>query len=77
MRPDFQVQKMNTSIRMNHVLVEHSADSQLVLLNLPRPPHSRDEVIGNYMTYLDVLTENLPRVLLIRGGGREVLTVNS
>jgi hypothetical protein len=67
---------MNTSIRLNQVLLEHSLDSQLVLLNLPRPPSGRDDVIGSYMSYLDVLTENLPRVLLIRGSGREVLTAN-
>ena len=29
----------------------------------------------NYMEFLEVLTEGLDRVLMVRGGGREVVTI--
>uniref|UniRef100_H3CLG6 Solute carrier family 12 member 7a n=1 Tax=Tetraodon nigroviridis TaxID=99883 RepID=H3CLG6_TETNG len=70
------VRRMHTAIRLNKVVVEKSSHSQLVLLNMPGPPKSRkgDE---NYMEFLEVLMEGLDRVLLVRGGGREVITIYS
>ncbi|VDO60920.1 unnamed protein product [Heligmosomoides polygyrus] len=70
-----QVHKMNTAIRLNHVIIENSPSSQLVLLNLPRPPKNRGAFQHNYMVYLDVLTENLQRVLFIGGSGKEVISI--
>lgn len=69
------VHKMNTAIRLNHVIIENSPSSQLVLLNLPRPPKNRGAFQHNYMVYLDVLTENLQRVLFIGGSGKEVISI--
>ncbi|CAD6195818.1 unnamed protein product [Caenorhabditis auriculariae] len=69
--------KMNTSVRLNHVIRENSQDAQLILLNLPSPPRNRVAFNNTYMIYLDVLTEALPRVLFIGGSGKEVITIDS
>lgn len=68
---------MQAAIRMNQVILEYSTESQLVLLSLPRPPKSRKAVIENYLAYVEALTEKLPRVMLIGGSGKEVITVDS
>ncbi|KAM6457653.1 solute carrier family 12 member 5 isoform 2-T2 [Liasis olivaceus] len=70
------VRRMHTAVRLNDAIVRKSQDAKLVLLNMPGPPRNRkgDE---NYMEFLEVLTEHLDRVLLVRGGGREVITIYS
>ncbi|KAL2307820.1 hypothetical protein Nmel_000802 [Mimus melanotis] len=70
------VRRMHTAVKLNGVVLNKSQDAQLVLLNMPGPPKNRkgDE---NYMEFLEVLTEGLDRVLLVRGSGREVITIYS
>ncbi|XP_016067693.1 PREDICTED: solute carrier family 12 member 7 [Miniopterus natalensis] len=70
------VRRMHTAVKLNGVVLNKSQDAQLVLLNMPGPPKNRqgDE---NYMEFLEVLTEGLNRVLLVRGSGREVITIYS
>ena len=110
---------MNTSVKLNELIVQRSHDASLVIINLPGPPrnhadeencihltlhahahicthththtHTRthththtisiccyvlDQVYTD-MEFLDVLTEGLERVLMVRGGGREVITIYS
>ncbi|XP_051723489.1 solute carrier family 12 member 7 isoform X2 [Ctenopharyngodon idella] len=77
MKPDqTNVRRMHTAVKLNEVVVNKSQGAQLVLLNMPGPPKNKggDE---NYMEFLEVLTEGLERVLLVRGGGREVITIYS
>ncbi|XP_053102246.1 solute carrier family 12 member 5 isoform X2 [Hemicordylus capensis] len=82
MKPEWEtlnqanVRRMHTAVRLNEVIVKKSQEAKLVLLNMPGPPRNRkgDE---NYMEFLEVLTEHLDRVLLVRGGGREVITIYS
>ncbi|MEE6508485.1 hypothetical protein FKM82_021246 [Ascaphus truei] len=77
MRPDqSNVRRMHTAVKLNEVIVNKSHDAKLVLLNMPGPPRNPqgDE---NYMEFLEVLTEGLERVLLVRGGGTEVITIYS
>ncbi|XDA82745.1 hypothetical protein R6Z07F_012658 [Ovis aries] len=82
MKPEWEnlnqsnVRRMHTAVRLNEVIVKKSQDAKLVLLNMPGPPRNRngDE---NYMEFLEVLTERLDRVMLVRGGGREVITIYS
>uniref|UniRef100_A0A8C9RKP3 Solute carrier family 12 member 7-like n=1 Tax=Scleropages formosus TaxID=113540 RepID=A0A8C9RKP3_SCLFO len=82
MKPEWEslnqsnVRRMHTAVKLNEVVVNKSQDAQLVLLNMPGPPKHRggDE---NYMEFLEVLMEGLNRVLLVRGGGREVVTIYS
>ncbi|XP_069368141.1 solute carrier family 12 member 7 isoform X2 [Paralichthys olivaceus] len=70
------VRRMHTAVKLNGVVVNKSQGAHLVLLNMPGPPRNRggDE---NYMEFLEVLLEGLNRVLLVRGGGREVITIYS
>ncbi|XP_043937933.1 solute carrier family 12 member 4-like isoform X1 [Protopterus annectens] len=70
------VRRMHTAVKLNEVIVERSHDAKLVLLNMPGPPKNVDGD-ENYMEFLEVLTEGLERVLLVRGGGREVITIYS
>ncbi|XP_046881399.1 solute carrier family 12 member 5 [Hypomesus transpacificus] len=82
MKPEWEnlnqsnVRRMHTALRLNGAILKKSQDAKLVLLNMPGPPKNRtgDE---NYMEFLEVLTEGLNRVLLVRGGGREVITIYS
>ncbi|CAH1955661.1 unnamed protein product [Acanthoscelides obtectus] len=72
------VRRMHTAIRLNEVIVNRSHDAQLVILNLPGPPKdTKMEKESNYMEFLEVLTEGLERVLMVRGGGQEVITIYS
>ncbi|XP_037032618.1 solute carrier family 12 member 6 isoform X3 [Bradysia coprophila] len=72
------VRRMHTAVKLNEVIVNKSHDAQLVILNLPGPPKdTRMERESNYMEFLEVLTEGLERVLMVRGGGREVITIYS
>ncbi|KAG1712135.1 Solute carrier family 12 member 4 [Nymphon striatum] len=76
-KPDeANVRRMNTAVRLNEVIVNKSHDAQLVILNLPGPPKMKKGE-ENYMEFLEVLTEGLDRVLMVRGGGREVITIYS
>uniref|UniRef100_A0A4W5LX48 Solute carrier family 12 member 7 n=1 Tax=Hucho hucho TaxID=62062 RepID=A0A4W5LX48_9TELE len=70
------VRRMHTAVKLNEVVVNKSQGAQLVLLNMPGPPKNKggDE---NYMEFLEVLMDGLDRVLLVRGGGREVITIYS
>ncbi|KFD56271.1 hypothetical protein M513_02726 [Trichuris suis] len=70
------VRKMNTALLLNSVIRERSSTSRLIVLSLPKPPVTKND-FKNYMEYLEVLTEGLPRVLLVRGSGREVVTIYS
>ncbi|KTF95552.1 hypothetical protein cypCar_00019330 [Cyprinus carpio] len=76
-KPDqSNVRRMHTAVKLNEVIVNKSHDARLVLLNMPGPPRN-PEGDENYMEFLEVLTEGLERVLLVRGGGREVITIYS
>ncbi|KAK0405273.1 hypothetical protein QR680_017893 [Steinernema hermaphroditum] len=71
-----KVHKMNTAVRLNEVILERSADSQLILMNLPKPPRSI-EGMDDYVHYLEVLSNKVQRVLFVRGTGQEVITTGS
>jgi len=71
-----KVQKMHTAMRLNEIIVEQSSGSQLVLLNLPKAPKQK-EGLDNYIHYLEVLSDNVKRVLFVRGTGKEVITTES
>ncbi|BFZ13287.1 hypothetical protein BsWGS_16326 [Bradybaena similaris] len=68
------IRHMNTAVRLNVQMKERSSDACLVIVNLPCVPES-SRGRANYMSFLEVLTEGLNRLLLVRGTGREVITV--
>lgn len=70
------VRRMDAAVKINKLVKEKSETSKLVMINLPRPPRSAGREIV-YMDYIDALTEGLPRVVLIRGAGHEVVTIYS
>uniref|UniRef100_A0A8C5AWH9 Solute carrier family 12 member 7a n=1 Tax=Gadus morhua TaxID=8049 RepID=A0A8C5AWH9_GADMO len=77
MRPNrSNVRRMHTAVKLNAAVLTKSQNAELVLLNMPGPPRNA-EGDQNYMEFLEVLMEGLERVLLIRGGGREVITIYS
>ncbi|KAK6186052.1 hypothetical protein SNE40_008163 [Patella caerulea] len=77
LKPDNKnVRRMHTAVRLNECIVEKSHEAQLVILNLPAPPKTPAGE-ESYMEFLEVLTEGLDRVLMVRGSGREVITIYS
>ena len=63
-------------IRIGELLHEHSTEAKLIVLTLPIPKRSVLTPLM-YMSWLEVLTANLPPTLLIRGNQTSVLTVYS
>ena len=61
-------------MHLNAKIRERSANSQLIILNLPDPDRKARERPENYMRYTEMLTKGLDRVLFVHGTGREVWT---
>ncbi|KAJ3218425.1 hypothetical protein HK099_005078 [Clydaea vesicula] len=79
---DRQIQMMNTAVKINLLMKENSgknSDCRLIFTNLPQPGKKREGREGleealAYVDYLNCLTEDLPRIILIKGTGTEVVT---
>uniref|UniRef100_A0A674MJI3 Solute carrier family 12 member 1 n=1 Tax=Takifugu rubripes TaxID=31033 RepID=A0A674MJI3_TAKRU len=69
-------EKTNLQIRLNELLLANSRAANLIFVSLPI---ARKESISDYlyMAWLDILTQNLPPTLLIRGNHKSVLTFYS
>ncbi|XP_043933560.1 solute carrier family 12 member 1 [Protopterus annectens] len=68
--------KTYRQVRLNELLQENSRAANLIVLSLPIPrKRNMSELL--YMAWLEVLTKNLPPVLLIRGNQKNVLTFYS
>ncbi|ESO08064.1 hypothetical protein HELRODRAFT_75089, partial [Helobdella robusta] len=70
------VKRLETAMRLNEMMKEKSKEARLVVINLPGIPKLLGEH-RHYMEFLDALTEGLEMVLMVRGGGREVITIFS
>ncbi|XP_070576078.1 solute carrier family 12 member 4-like isoform X2 [Ptychodera flava] len=70
------VRRMHTAVKLNEIIVEKSHEAKMVILNLPGPPKNKAGD-ANYIEFLEVLTEGIDRILMVRGGGREVITIYS
>ncbi|PAA54502.1 hypothetical protein BOX15_Mlig032144g1 [Macrostomum lignano] len=71
------LRRMHSAVQLNEILKKKSAGASLVVLNMPGPNAVPDPTRDfHYMEYLEALTEGLERVLLVRGSGREVVTIS-
>ncbi|XP_030748646.1 solute carrier family 12 member 6 isoform X3 [Sitophilus oryzae] len=72
------LRRVHTAMRLNETIRSMSKDSQLVILNLPSPPKSpKPGKQTYYLDFLEVLSEGMEKVLMVRGGGQEVITIYS
>uniref|UniRef100_A0A8C5E6H4 Solute carrier family 12 member 1 n=1 Tax=Gouania willdenowi TaxID=441366 RepID=A0A8C5E6H4_GOUWI len=69
-------EKTNLQVRLNELLQENSKSANLIIVSMPI---ARKESVSDYlyMAWLDVLTQDLPPTLLIRGNHKSVLTFYS
>ncbi|KAJ8762638.1 hypothetical protein K2173_010659 [Erythroxylum novogranatense] len=69
-----QVEKfLYTTLKLNSSILRYSRMSAVVLVSLPPPPLSHPPYF--YMEYMDLLVENVPRMLIVRGYRRDVVTL--
>lgn len=71
-----KLMRMHTAVELNKSIRSKSSQAQIVIVNFPAPPEKLTAE-ENYMEYLDVLSEGLDRVLMVRGSGKEVVTIYS
>lgn len=79
------LRRMGTAVKLNQVIKRYSAAAGLVLVNMPGLPPATSAAAGapasdedvSYLEFIEELTLDLPPTLLLRGGGREVITTFS
>ena len=63
---------------LNLAMREHSAESALVMTNLPLPKGEGDEAADVYMNHLELLASGIPRAIFVAGQrDAEVITMYS
>ncbi|WOL12371.1 cation-chloride cotransporter 1-like [Canna indica] len=68
-----QVDKfLYTTRKLNSTILRYSRMAAVVLVSLPPPPLNHPAYF--YMEYMDLLVENVPRMLIVRGYRRDVVT---
>lgn len=69
-------EKSYRQVRLNELLQEHSRSANLISLSLPV---ARKGTVSDhlYMAWVEILSKNLPPVLLVRGNQKNVLTFYS
>lgn len=65
--------KTNRHLKLRELLLDHSSDSNLVVMTLPMP-RSQSLCAPLYMAWLEALTANMPPFMLVRGNQTSVLT---
>ncbi|KAG6691898.1 hypothetical protein I3842_10G085300 [Carya illinoinensis] len=69
-----QVEKfLYTTLKLNSTILRYSRMAAVVLVSLPAPPVNHPAYF--YMEYMDLLVENVPRLLMVRGYRRDVVTL--
>lgn len=69
-----QVEKfLYTTLKLNSTILRYSRMAAVVLVSLPPPPLNHPAYF--YMEYMDLLVENVQRLLIVRGYRRDVVTL--
>ncbi|XP_057988184.1 cation-chloride cotransporter 1 [Hevea brasiliensis] len=69
-----QVEKfLFTTLKLNSTILRYSRMAAVVLVSLPPPPINHPAYF--YMEYMDLLVENVPRLLMVRGYRKDVVTL--
>ncbi|GMH03903.1 hypothetical protein Nepgr_005742 [Nepenthes gracilis] len=69
-----QVEKfLYTTLKLNSTILRYSRMAAVVLVSLPPPPSNHPAYF--YMEYMDLLVENVPRLLIVRGYSKRVVTL--
>ncbi|KAI3898168.1 hypothetical protein MKW92_038364 [Papaver armeniacum] len=69
-----QIEKfLYTTLKLNSTILRYSRMAAVVLVSLPPPPLNHPPYF--YMEYMDLLVENVPRLLMVRGYRRDVVTL--
>ncbi|KAL3375960.1 hypothetical protein AABB24_002752 [Solanum stoloniferum] len=69
-----QVEKfLYTTLKLNSTILKYSRMAAVVFVSLPPPPANHPAFF--YMEYMDLLVENVPRLLIVRGYRRDVVTL--
>ncbi|KAJ4976893.1 hypothetical protein NE237_001999 [Protea cynaroides] len=69
-----QVEKfLYTTLKLNSTILRYSRMAAVVLVSLPPPPLNHPPYF--YMEYMDLLVQNVPRLLMVRGYRRDVVTL--
>lgn len=63
-----------TTLKLNAIIMRYSRMAAVVLVSLPPPPNQPAHC---YMEYMDCLVAGIPRLLMVRGYRREVVTIFS
>jgi solute carrier family 12 sodium/potassium/chloride transporter 2 len=68
--------KTHRHLKLRELLLEHSLESNMVVMTLPIP---RKNIVSAplYLAWLEVLTRDMPPMLLVRGNQTSVLTFYS
>lgn len=61
------------ALKLNSMILQYSRMASVVLVSLPAPPVNHPSYF--YMEYMDLLVENIPRLLVVSGYRREVVTL--
>jgi Ca2+-dependent lipid-binding protein len=77
-RKTINYRKMHNALSLNGAITNESENAELVVVNMPLPPSSYDSAREiSYMEFIEALTDGVERVLLVHGGGQEVVTAYS
>ncbi|GAQ80413.1 cation-chloride co-transporter protein [Klebsormidium nitens] len=69
-------QFLHTTMKLNSIILKYSrAAAAVVLVSLPPPPPKHPSY--NYMEYMDLLVDQVPKLLMVRGYKRDVVTIYS
>lgn len=70
------LEKTYRQLRLREMLLEHSSNASLIVMSLPMPRKGSVSA-PLYMSWLDIITKDMPPFILVRGNQTSVLTFYS